>query len=254
MPPGLLACFSNTSKPKSKQITIRTCKTKIFSNGMGLKQGFKLSPLLANIYLADLHDLLSKNNYNPSILTNNSITSISRADVFMLLSLEKESLQQCIYSLQDYSETWNLEVFLTKTRCVIFFKGILKYKKQEPIFFGGKAINYVPYFKYLGVEFSQNCEFKKVKQERIIKARNAIFSIKRILCTNRCVSPKLSLSLFDSKILPILTYGCVIWNVRTQNNVIINGVPETTRTAKTEIKMLYEGILDEKLPDDLSIQ
>ena len=104
------------------------------------------------------------------------------------------------------------------------------------------------------MEFSQNCEFKKVKQERIIKARNAMFSIRRILCTNGCVSPKLSLSLFDSKILPILTYGCVIWNVSTQNNVIMNGIPETTRTAKTEIKMLYEGILDEKLPDDVSIQ
>ena len=46
----------------------------------------------------------------------------------------------------------------------------------------------------------------------------------------------------------------MIWNVSTQSNVIINGVLETTRTAKTEIKMLYEGILDEKLPDDVSIQ
>ena len=46
----------------------------------------------------------------------------------------------------------------------------------------------------------------------------------------------------------------MIWNVSTQNNIIINGVPETTRTAKTEIEMLYEGILDEKLPDDVSVQ
>ena len=128
----------------------------------------------------------------------------------MLLSLEKESLQQCIHSIQAYSETWSLEVSLTKTKCVIFSKGILKHEKQETIFYGGKAINYVPYFKYLDLEFSQNCEFKKVKQERIIKARNVIFSIRRILFTNGCVSPKLSLSLFDSKILPILTYGCVI--------------------------------------------
>ena len=203
-----LPLISNTSK--SKQITIRTCRTKFLSDGMGLKQGCNLSPLLANIYLADLHDLLSKNNYNPPILTNNSVTSISWADDFMLLSLEKESLQQCIYGAQAYSETWNLEVSLTKTKCVIFSKGILKYEKQEPIFYGGKVINYVSYFKYLGVEFSQNCEFKKVKQERIIKARNAIFSIRRIFCTNGCVSPKLSQSLFDLKILPILIYGCVI--------------------------------------------
>ena len=63
---------------------------------MGLKQGCNLSPLLANIYSADLHDLLSRNNYNPPILTNSSIRLISWADDFMLLSLERESLQHCI--------------------------------------------------------------------------------------------------------------------------------------------------------------
>ena len=54
----------------------------------------------------------------------------------------------------------------------------------------GKAIKYVPFFKYLGVEFSQNCEFERVKNERLIKARYAIFSLRRILCTNGNVSPK----------------------------------------------------------------
>ena len=55
-----------------------------------------------------------------------------------------------------------------------------------------------------GVQFSQNCEFKKVKSERLTKARNAIFSLRRIFCTNGNVSPKLALSLFNSKVLPIL--------------------------------------------------
>ena len=40
-----LPLISNTSKPKSKQITIRTCRTNFFSNGMGLKQGCNISPL-----------------------------------------------------------------------------------------------------------------------------------------------------------------------------------------------------------------
>ena len=39
-----LPLISNTSRPKSKQITIRTYGTKIFSSGMGLKQGCNLSP------------------------------------------------------------------------------------------------------------------------------------------------------------------------------------------------------------------
>ena len=124
-----------------------------------------------------------------------------------------EKGQLSVHSLQAYSDIWKLELSLKKTKCVIFSKGNTNYSTLHPLYYKGKAIIYVPFFKYVGVEFSQNCEFKKVKSERLTKARNAIFSLRRILGTNGNVSPKLALSLFDYKILPALTYGSIIWSI-----------------------------------------
>ena len=137
--------------------------------------------------------------------------------------------------------------------CYFFSKGNINYSTFHPLYYNRKAIKYVPFFKYLRVEFSHNCELKKVKSERLTKARNAIFSLRRILYTNRNVSPKLALSLFDSKILPVLTYGSIIWNVDKACNAIIDGIPETQETARMEIQYLYNHVFNKTLPD-VSIQ
>ena len=81
-----------------------------------------------------------------------------------------------------------------------------------------------------------------------------MFSLRRILCTNGNVSPSLSLSLFDSKILPILTYGSIIWNISTTNNVILDGLPESEQTARAEIQDVYNHIFNEQPPENISIQ
>ena len=67
------------------------------------------------------------------------------------------------------------------------------------------------FYKYLGVEITNNCEFKMVREQRVTKACNAIFSIKKAPATSGNVSVELVLSLFDPKIEPILTYGSIIW-------------------------------------------
>ena len=89
---------------------------------MGLKQGGNLSPLLANIYQADLHNILDENNQHDPTLVDSSVTSILWADDLMILSLNKKSLQNCIHSLQAYSDIWKLEVPLKKPSVLFFSK------------------------------------------------------------------------------------------------------------------------------------
>ena len=94
--------LADAGNPFSKQITIKSYRTKVFLCQMGLKQGCNLSALLANIYLADLHNILDENNQHGPILVDSSVTSISWADDLMIFSLDKKSLQNCIHSLQAY--------------------------------------------------------------------------------------------------------------------------------------------------------
>ena len=93
----------NASNPCFKQITIKSYGTKAFLCQMGLRQGCNLSPLLGNIYLPDLYNILGENNQHGPILVDSSVTSISWAD-------DKKSLQNCIHSLQAYSDIWKLEL------------------------------------------------------------------------------------------------------------------------------------------------
>ena len=112
----------DASNPCSKKITIKSYRTKVFLCQMDLKQGCNLSPLLANIYLADLHKILDENNQHGPILVDSTATSISWADDLLILSLDKKSLQNCIHSLQAYSNIWKLEVSLKKPSVLFFPK------------------------------------------------------------------------------------------------------------------------------------
>ena len=74
-----------------------------------------------------------------------------------------------------------------------------------------------------------------VREQRVTKARNAIFSIRKAPATSGNASVKLAVSLFDSKIEPILTYGSIIWGIESNiNSIIINGLKEDSQKSTKE--------------------
>ena len=74
-----------------------------------------------------------------------------------------------------------------------------------------------------------------VREQRVTKARNAIFCIRKALETSGNVSIKLAMSLFNSKIESILTYGSIIWGIEsTINSLIINGLKEDSGKSTKE--------------------
>ena len=76
------------------------------------------------------------------------------------------------------------------------------------------------FYKYLGVEISDDCKYSLVKKS-VKKARRAISVIKQLLRAKGNVSPKLDKILFESKTEPILTYGSVIWAVENSTNNVV---------------------------------
>ena len=76
---------------------------------------------------------------------------------------------------------------------------------------------------------SANNNTKKCIEDRIHKAKRALFLLKQAISNNKgniCI--KLSLSLFDKQIAPILLYGCATWALPTNTKqVIIQNIPES---------------------------
>ena len=83
-------------------------------------------------------------------------------------------------------------------------------KKAHNIKINGRAIEEVDTFKYLGVLFSKTRSFFKTKQHVAEQARKAMFSLLK-KSRNLYLPIDCQLKLFDSTILPILTYGCEMW-------------------------------------------
>ena len=74
----------------------------------------------------------------------------------------------------------------------------------------GKDLEIVQEFKYLGVIFNYNESFVKNRKHVYEQAQRAMFSLLR---RSRQLDPPLDiqLELFDTLIMPILTYGCEVW-------------------------------------------
>ena len=85
-----------------------------------------------------------------------------------MTSQKHDGLQNCIHKLNTtYTQKWGLEVSLKKTRCVIFSKGHTKYDLQNSMIIGNDIIPFENFYKYLGVEISDDCKYSLVKNERL---------------------------------------------------------------------------------------
>ena len=133
----------------------------------------------------------------------------------IILSTSKKGLQNSLDALSDYTKKWNLEVNMTKTKCMAFSKG---YKKEIDSFrYKNQSIEFVKEFKYLGITINKRGSFSPTLTNLSNKATNAIYSLKRKMNT-KFISPEIMLKLFDYLVSPILIYGSEIWEPYLNQN------------------------------------
>ena len=74
-------------------------------------------------------------------------------------------------------------------------------------------MNVVNSYKYLGIDFSTKFSFVNCTTSFIMKAKKIIELLKLLDIIN-CCTLDIFLKLFDSKVLPMLSYGCELWGVQ----------------------------------------
>ena len=66
--------------------------------------------------------------------------------------------------------------------------------------------------------------------------------IRQVLSTSENVSIKLAMSIFDTKIEPIITYGSVIWEIESNNDSIIIKIMEEVHKQSTREQVRPETL------------
>lgn len=241
-------------------VTLNGSNSAFFESFIGLRQGENLSPILFSIFLNDLETYLQSND-NPGVeieCCNEDIYFFTKlivllyADDTVLIADSPENLQKCIDDFVTYCQTWKLKINYDKTKIVIFGSRKVDnyvFKMEE------NDIEIVKSYKYLGVPMTNNGSFlnaRKCVYEKANKAMHLLY----MRINNLNLPLDLQLKLFDSTILPIITYGCEIWgyeNLQMFERIHNSFLRSITKCRKsTPLYMLY-GELG-RYPIEISIK
>ena len=180
--------------------------TEEFNTSFGVKQGCVLSPLLFNMFISDLPQIFDSN-CDPAVLWDIDLSCLQFADDLILMSESAKGLQTALDKLSAYCETWGLEINLCKTK-ILIFNSNGRLIRTVHFFLNGMLLDNVRTYSYLGITFTASGSFTNACSILLDKANKALFKLKQ-LGTNHNIS--VALSLFQSLIQPIITYGCEIW-------------------------------------------
>ena len=203
-----------------------------------MRQGDTLSPNLFKIFINDLVDIF-EDDCDAVSMGNLNMICLMYADNLILLSQSETGLQKCLDKLENYCELWCLDIYIDKTKSIVFNKSgrVLPYSFH----INGNCIENVKTYKCLGIIFSASGTFTHAKVDLYNRGLKAFFKLKSIFGE---LSPGVdtNLHIFDHTIQPVLLYGCEIWGASVPSKALIRNEP------KFKIEKAYTNFECEKLP------
>ena len=187
-----------------------------FSCHLGVRQGECLSPFLFSIFLNDIEDEFIKQKCELIDIGTLKLFLSLYADDIVIFSESSEGLQKALNTVYEYSQHWKLTVNINKTKIMIFRSGGIL-PKNLVFTYGGKELDFVDDFKYLGISFTAGGAFTHAMYTLAGQAGKAIFKHNKYLFQFTQLSTKHILELFDKLIKPILHYGSEIWGFLNAN-------------------------------------
>ena len=132
------------------QIKIGGMLSDPFDANQGVRQGCILSPILFNIFISDLPNILNEAENDPAKLgILKTLSCILWADDLVMLSETKEGLTKMIGKLAAFASENGLKINVDKTKCMVFNKTGRHIRCTIPC--GDMIINSTREYKYSGL-------------------------------------------------------------------------------------------------------
>ena len=119
-----------------------------------------------------------------------------------------------INELTCFCDEWGLSVNMTKTAVLIFNYSGRQLKESHEFLYGSTTIPSEKSYCYLGITFSLSGSLKVTQQSLRVKGLRAYFSLKNTIDITS-ISKEAVFKLFDALVLPVVSYGCSVWLVKT---------------------------------------
>ena len=181
--------------------------SKTFDVNQGVRQGCVLSPLLFNIFMADLPKLLEKG--GTVEIGHLKLSCLMWADDIVLLCETEDGLRKSLDIVGKYCNENKLTVNTDKTQCMIFNKtGRLIRRK---FLLNGRQLELVRSYKYLGFIFTPSGEITTGLKDLKDRALKGFWKLKNSMGNEFIRNISTTITLFDSLIKPIILYAADFW-------------------------------------------
>jgi hypothetical protein len=115
-----------------------------------------------------------------------------------------------VNALHNFCKDWKLDINPNKTKVIVFCK------KEIPdntfgFYYSHNIIEITDKYKYLGIVFKNTGLLKYASENLANKARKVFYLLKSKISQSDTFSVKTWIKLYNSVILPIITYGPEIW-------------------------------------------
>ena len=210
---GITGKFYNVLKNMyfNDQIKIKVGEylTETIHPNQGVRQGCILSPLLFNIYLADLPQRLELAQSHGPKVEGRLLNNIIWADDLAILSETEDGLNNMLKELALYTEENSLTINIDKTKAIIFNKtGRLLRRNFK---YNNSIIETVKEYKYLGFLLVPSGSIVQGLNDLKSRGNRAFFQIKTKMGEYFRLKPKIAIKLFNTLVKPVLLYMADLW-------------------------------------------
>ena len=195
------------------QVKIGEMLSDPFDANQGVRQGCILSPILFNIFISDLPNILNNPENDPAkIGILKTLSCILWADDLVMLSETKEGLKKMVEKLAGFALENGLKINADKTKCMVFNKNSRHIRCS--ISCGDLIINSTRVYKYLGFLVTPSGEVTTGIKDLKSRALYALVQLRKKMGDHFREDRGVSLYLFDTLIKPIILYCSDFWGVQ----------------------------------------
>ena len=178
----------------------------------GLKQGDLSSPTLFNIYINELSANLRDKCKGGIFITTDipNIFCLMFADDVANCADTAINLQIQLNTIDSFCKETNMVINLKKSEIIVFRNGG-PLRKYEQWTYRKNYIRVTSVYKYMGLLFTPKLSWSLATKKLANQARKAVYQIKQFQNPFGKFRHKEYFKIFDSMVMPILTYGAELW-------------------------------------------
>lgn len=178
---------------------------------LGLRQGDSLSGTLFIMFVNDLEKFLIDNDCGGLVLDRLNLILMFLADDLSLFDRRVRGLQRKFNLLARYCSENDLHVNLDKTNVVVFRHNGTGIRPEEHWYFEGKNVEVVNTYTYLGLIVYYSGSWSLAIDALARKGTRCSMYVFSQLSRFGNLNPSVILKVMDTKIIPMMIYGCEVW-------------------------------------------